>query len=171
MGTALHCLPLSCPRSDPRISPSTHTTIRIGRFGQIFGEMFGSRRKKPDFFNPFPKKIQGIHTKTLNCGGVYGKLIVSKEPLNKSSAALSGSFAPTYRFENLEIHKVFLRFPNLNLETKSLADHSCDLIRGSLIIPVCRGAELSRLWGVARRRSVRWEGRGQRRARPLFQGV
>ena len=38
------------------------------------------------------------------------------EPLNKSSAALSGSFAPTYRFENLEIHKVFLRFPNLNLE-------------------------------------------------------
>ena len=42
--------------------------------------------------------------------------IVSREPLNKSSAALSGSFAPTYRFENLEIHKVFLRFPNLNLE-------------------------------------------------------
>ena len=33
--------------------------------------------KKSDFFNPFPKKIQGIHTKTLNCGGVYGKLIVS----------------------------------------------------------------------------------------------
>ena len=33
--------------------------------------------KNPDFFNPFPKKIQGIHTKTLNCGGVYGKLIVS----------------------------------------------------------------------------------------------
>ena len=25
----------------------------------------------------------------------------AKEPLNKSSAALSGSFAPTYRFENL----------------------------------------------------------------------
>ena len=54
------------------------------------------------------------------------------EPLNKSSAALSGSFAPTYRFENLEIRKGFLRFPNLNLETKSLADRSCDLIRGSL---------------------------------------
>ena len=61
----------------PPYFPSTHTTIRTGRFGQIFGEMFGSRRKKPDFFNPFPKKIQGIHTKTLNCGGVYGKLIVS----------------------------------------------------------------------------------------------
>ena len=58
-----------------------------------------------------------------------------REPLNKSAAALSGSFAPTYRFENLEIlrsrwrlcrltdaacplrvHKVFLQFPNLNLE-------------------------------------------------------
>ena len=39
-----------------------------------------------------------------------------KEPLNKSSAALSGSFAPTDRFENFEIHKVFLQFPNLNLE-------------------------------------------------------
>ena len=49
-----------------------------------------------------------------------------KEPLNKSAAALSGSFTPTYWFENLEIHKGFLRFPNLNLETKSLADHSCD---------------------------------------------
>ena len=40
----------------------------------------------------------------------------AKEPLNQSAAAVSGSFAPTYWFENLEIHKVFLRFPNLNLE-------------------------------------------------------
>ena len=38
------------------------------------------------------------------------------EPLNQSAAALSGSFASAYRFENLEIHKVILRFPNLNLE-------------------------------------------------------
>ena len=57
--------------------------------------------------------------------------VVTREPLKKSAAALSGSFAPTYWFENLEIHKVFLRFPNLNLETKSLADRSCDLIRAS----------------------------------------
>ena len=41
---------------------------------------------------------------------------IPMEPLNQSAAALSGPFAPTYRFENLEIHKVFLRFPNLNLE-------------------------------------------------------
>ena len=60
-------------------------------------------------------------------------LLIFREPLNKSSAALSGSFVPTDRFENLEIHKVFLQFPNLNLETKSLADRSCDLIRGSLV--------------------------------------
>ena len=39
-----------------------------------------------------------------------------REPLNQSAAALSGSFVPAYRFENLEIHKVFLQFPNLNLE-------------------------------------------------------
>ncbi|MDY4231845.1 MAG: hypothetical protein SOX74_07180 [Candidatus Faecousia sp.] len=39
-----------------------------------------------------------------------------REPLNKSAAAVSGSFAPTDRFENLEIRKGFLRFPNLNLE-------------------------------------------------------
>ena len=38
------------------------------------------------------------------------------EPLNESAAALSGSFVPTDRFENLEIRKGFLRFPNLNLE-------------------------------------------------------
>ena len=39
-----------------------------------------------------------------------------KEPLNQSAAALSGSFVPTDWFENLEIRKGFLRFPNLNLE-------------------------------------------------------
>ena len=52
--------------------------------------------------------------------------------INRLRRALSGSFAPTDRFENLEIHRVFLRFPNLNLETISLADRSCDLIRASL---------------------------------------
>ena len=38
-------------------------------------------------------------------------------------------------------------------------------------ITLCRGTELSGLRGVARRRSVRREGRGQRRTRPLFRGV
>jgi len=42
--------------------------------------------------------------------------LILKEPLNQSAAALSGSFVPAYRFENLEIRKGFLRFPNLNLE-------------------------------------------------------
>jgi hypothetical protein len=36
--------------------------------------------------------------------------------MNQSAAALSGSFAPSCWFENLEIHKGLLRFPNLNLE-------------------------------------------------------
>ena len=41
---------------------------------------------------------------------------IVREPLNQSATALSGSFVPAYRFENLEIRKGFLRFPNLNLE-------------------------------------------------------
>ena len=45
-----------------------------------------------------------------------GTRFILKEPLKKSAAALSGSFAPTDRFENLEIRKGFLQFPNLNLE-------------------------------------------------------
>ena len=40
----------------------------------------------------------------------------SREPLNQSAAALSGSFAPAYRFENPEIRKGFLQFLNLNSE-------------------------------------------------------
>jgi hypothetical protein len=36
--------------------------------------------------------------------------------MNQSAAALSGSFAPTCRFENLEIRKGFLRLSSLNLE-------------------------------------------------------
>ena len=43
----------------------------------------------------------------------------TREPLNQSAAACSGSFAPTFRFENLEIRKGFLRFPNLDLEQNS----------------------------------------------------
>ena len=36
--------------------------------------------------------------------------------MNQSAAALSRSFAPTDRFENLEIRKGFLQFSNLNSE-------------------------------------------------------
>ncbi|MBQ6889751.1 MAG: hypothetical protein IJN53_01850 [Oscillospiraceae bacterium] len=46
--------------------------------------------------------------------------------LNKSAAAVSGSFAPAVQFEKGEIHKVFLPFPNLrlsqNLSLPALAD-------------------------------------------------
>ena len=55
-----------------------------------------------------------------------------RESLNKSPAAVVGSFSSAFRFEKLEIHKVFLRFSNLNppknLSTSALAD----LIRASL---------------------------------------
>ena len=36
----------------------------------------------------------------------------TREPLNKSAAALSGSFVPAYRFENLEINQKNIRNPN-----------------------------------------------------------
>ena len=42
-------------------------------------------------------------------------LAIVKETLIYSPAADAGSFASTFQFEKLEIHKVFLRFPNFNL--------------------------------------------------------
>ena len=49
-----------------------------------------------------------------------------KETLIKSSAAADESFDPTMQFEKLEIHTVFLRFPNFylsqNLSPSALAD-------------------------------------------------
>ena len=56
----------------------------------------------------------------------------AKESLNKSAAALSGSFAATFRFENLEIHKVFLRFSNLDLRQNLSLSALADLFRASL---------------------------------------
>ena len=54
------------------------------------------------------------------------------ETLNKWPSALSESFVPTFRFEELEIHKVFLRFPNLNLEQNLSPIALGDFIRASL---------------------------------------
>ena len=46
--------------------------------------------------------------------------------MNESAAVTGGSFAPTMQFEKLEIHTVFLRFPNFylgqNLSLTPLAD-------------------------------------------------
>ena len=55
-------------------------------------------------------------TAVRRCCMIFAERRILKEPLNQSAAALSGSFVPAYRFENLEIHKVFLQFPNLNLK-------------------------------------------------------
>ena len=85
--------------------------------------------------------MHGATTKTFGDRGTRF-LRFLKEPLNKSAAALSGSFAPTYRFENLEIlrsrwrlcrltdaacplrvHKVHLHFSNL-VSTKNLSPNA-----------------------------------------------
>ena len=49
-----------------------------------------------------------------------GRLFLSGHHNANASAVFGGSFAPILRFEKLEIHKVFLRFPNLAL-TKNLS--------------------------------------------------
>ena len=57
-----------------------------------------------------------------------------RETLNKLSAAVAESFLPILRFGKLEIHKVFLRFPNLDL-TKNLSPTIlADFFRASLEI-------------------------------------
>ena len=57
---------------------------------------------------------------------------VSWEALNKSAAAPGGSFAVTFRFENLEMHKGFLRFSNPNLHQNLSLTALADLFRASL---------------------------------------
>ena len=52
-----------------------------------------------------------------------------------ASADISGSFVPILQFEKLEIHKVFLRFPNFileqNLSLLSLAELCGAAIKGA----------------------------------------
>ena len=48
----------------------------------------------------------------------------------QSPAVTSGSFTAAVQFEKLEIHKVFLRFPNL-ASTKNLAPNALDQLRGA----------------------------------------
>ena len=47
-----------------------------------------------------------------------------------------GSYAPSYQFEKREIHKVFLHFPNFNLEQNlspiSHANLNCGYVGGGL---------------------------------------
>jgi len=57
----------------------------------------------------------GIPRKGLERREVEKRIYGVAETLNQSSAAAAGSFAPTLQIEKLEIHTVFLRFPNFNL--------------------------------------------------------
>ena len=64
----------------------------------------------------------------------FSRPYLSLEILNQSSAVDDGSFPPIHRFGILEIHKVFLRFPNL-VFTKNLSPSSLeDGIRTSIIV-------------------------------------
>ena len=60
--------------------------------------------------------------------------MISKEPLNKSSAAVSGSFPPTLRYRKREIHAVFRRFQYLDWPKNLLLTALADLIRASLTV-------------------------------------
>ena len=55
----------------------------------------------------------------------------SREPLNKSSSAVSGSFPSTLRHRKWEIHTVFLRFRYLDWTKNLSLTALVDLIRGS----------------------------------------
>ena len=46
----------------------------------------------------------------------------------QSTSVDSGSFAPTFQFENLEIHTVYLQFPNFNLGQNLSLTTLADLI-------------------------------------------
>ena len=62
------------------------------------------------------------------------------EALNKSPTADDESFPPILRFEKLEIHKVFRRFPNLALTKNLSPSTAADLIRASLnsVVECCK---------------------------------
>ena len=67
------------------------------------------------------------HGRELLCCGIFAPIFsFSWETMSKSAAAINRSFASTHRIVNLEIHKVFLRFPPLdlsqNLSLIALAD-------------------------------------------------
>ena len=69
-----------------------------------------------------------------------GRLFLCGHHNANASAAFGGSFAPILRFEKLEIHKVFLRFPSLvlkqNLSPNALADFRCAALSPATSIPV-----------------------------------
>ena len=59
-----------------------------------------------------------------------------------ASAAFAGSFAPILQFEKLEIHTVFLRFPNFILEQNLLSKPLAELCGVALIITECEPSEV-----------------------------
>ena len=69
-----------------------------------------------------------------------------REPLNKSSAAVSGSFSSTLRYRKREIHTVFRRFRYLNWPKNLSLTALADLIRASLEFSQKSGKGLMEVW-------------------------
>ena len=67
------------------------------------------------------------------CCYIWSFTSFPREPLNKSPAADGGSFSPAVQFEKLEIHPVFLRFPNFHLVQNLSPSALVNLIRASLV--------------------------------------
>ena len=73
----------------------------------------GTKKENPDFCLGLASRPASRQTQ-YKLGRSPNPLLFWETP-NKSPAAHGGSFAPTVQFENLEIHKVFLRLSNLHL--------------------------------------------------------
>jgi hypothetical protein len=61
-----------------------------------------------------------------------GQRLNFSETMKKPSSAPDESFAPTLQFVKLEIHKVFLRFPNFNLSQNLSPSAIADFLIASL---------------------------------------
>jgi transposase-like protein len=95
---------------------STHILADTGIPKSTFYGWLRAYREEQEADNRRTVSIRNFHLLENKVARLESIVEILKEPLNKLAAALSGSFAPTFQFENLEIHKVFLQFSNLNLE-------------------------------------------------------
>ena len=98
--------------------------------------LFRSRGQRPrSCFQTAPRGLSpsGGAFPVHSVSAIAAPLSFLGETLKKSSAADAGAFPPIHRFGELEIHKVFLRSPNL-ASTKNLSPSAlADFFRASLL--------------------------------------
>ncbi len=117
-----------------RIGLDGHKLLLIENEGEIVGYLYGFIYQVPDIWMRPVAILDALYVDEKHRRKGYATLLLSKfktfaqesgacrielkvlsrETLNKSSAGFGGSFAPIFAFENLEIHKVFLRFSTQN---------------------------------------------------------